>query len=229
MVFDKWKLQILGVKHFTVSEKLGNVRPPTYSLHKRTSFKLRTLFIWSYLHFIKMLWNMKYTIIISAESYLQWCNDFLNSVLRPSPHSVFPVDTPQNSVSILYLWNFQELVTAIRHPKGLIQEAPYKFLNTKKRARRKVHKTYVGDGHYSTWYLFLIACKSRSISSLKLFLVWILPTFIGLHSILSLNRKFLPKYDLEQIFLIFLIINWFAAQIGNSRGCCMVRIAIYYK
>ena len=43
----------------TVSEKLGRVRPPTYSLHKRTSFEFKTLSIWSYLHFIEMLWNVQ--------------------------------------------------------------------------------------------------------------------------------------------------------------------------
>ena len=68
-------------------------------------------------------------------------------------------------------------MTAIKHPKGLMSEAPYDFLNANKRARQKLHQTYVGDGQ-----IFFIACKSQSVSSYKLFLVWMLYTFITLHS-----------------------------------------------
>ena len=66
------------------------------------------------------------------------------------PRSVRPLDTPYNFVSILYLPNFQELVIAIKHPKGLMQEAHYNFLNINKKARQKVHQTFVGDGRYNT-------------------------------------------------------------------------------
>ena len=31
-----------------------------------------------------------------------------------------------------------------------MREAPYNFLKTNKRARQKVHETYVGDGRYNT-------------------------------------------------------------------------------
>ena len=39
----------------------------------------------------------------------------------------------------MYLQNFQELVIAIEHPKGVMQEAPYTFFNTKKKEPGKSH------------------------------------------------------------------------------------------
>ena len=53
---------------------------------------------------------------------------------------------------------------AIKHPNHLMQEVPDNFVNADTNARQNIHQTYARDRS-----IFLIACKSQSISSYKLF------------------------------------------------------------